>query len=38
MAYIHVYKDGVQLSEGTGLAPLSLTLNATNNEESAAQA
>ena len=38
MAYIHVYKDGVQLSEGTGLTPLSLTLNATNNEESAAQA
>ena len=41
MAYIHVYMtptaggtDGTQVSEGTGLQPISVTLNATNNEES----
>ena len=41
MAYIHVYTtptaggtDGTQVSEGTGLQPISVTLNATNNEES----
>ena len=41
MAYIHVYMtptaggtDGIQVSEGTGLQPISVTLNATNNEES----
>lgn len=38
MAYLHVYKDGVQISEGTGLAPLVIgPLNATTNETSAAQ-
>ncbi|BAF60385.1 hypothetical protein PTH_2204 [Pelotomaculum thermopropionicum SI] len=44
MAYIHVYMnnptaggtDGTQVSENTGAAPISVTLNATNNEESAA--
>ena len=41
MAYIHVYMtptaggtDGIQVSEGTGLQPITVTLNATNNEES----
>ena len=41
MAYIHVYTtptaggtDGTQVSEGTGLQPITVTLNATNNEES----
>lgn len=42
MAYIHMYKnnptfggtDGDLISEGTGLNPLQVTLNATNNEES----
>ena len=38
MAYLHVYKDGVQISEGTGSAPLTVgPLNATENETSAAQ-
>ena len=43
MAYIHVYKnnptatgtDGTQVSEGDGTQAISITLNATNNEESA---
>lgn len=42
MAHFHVYKDnptnggtnGTQVSEGTGLSPISVTLNATQNEES----
>lgn len=42
MAYIHVYKgtvtqggiDGTKVSEGTETAPVSVTLNATNNEVS----
>ena len=41
MAYIHVYTtptasgtDGTLVSEGTGLQPITVTLNATNNEES----
>ena len=35
--YIHLFKDGAQISEGTGLAPISIgPLNATNSEESAA--
>ena len=42
MAYYHIYKnnptaggtDGTQVSESTGLNPISVTLNATNNEES----
>ena len=41
MAYIHVYitptaggTDGTHVSEGTDLQPISVTLNATNNEES----
>lgn len=41
MAYIHVYQgnptangtDGTQVSEGTGTAAISFTLNASNNEE-----
>lgn len=38
MAYLHVYKDGVQISEGTGSAPLTVgPLNASQNETSAAQ-
>lgn len=38
MAYLHVYKDGVQISEGTGLAPLVVgPLNASESETSAAQ-
>lgn len=38
MAYLHVYKDGTQISEGTGTAPLTIgPLNATANETSAAQ-
>lgn len=44
MAYIHTYQgtvtsggtDGTQVSENTGLAPIIVTLNATNNEESSA--
>lgn len=43
MAYIHVYQgnptaggtNGTQVSEGTGTAPVSVSLNASNNEESA---
>lgn len=35
--YIRIYKDGTQISEGTGLTPISIgPLNATNSEESAA--
>jgi len=43
MAYIHVYQgasitsggtEGTLVSEGTGLSPISVTLNATNNEVS----
>lgn len=42
MAYIHLYKDnptasgtnGTLVSEGNGLSPVSVTLNATSNEES----
>lgn len=42
IAYIHVNKnsptaggtDGTMVSEGSGATPISVTLNATNNEES----
>lgn len=44
MAYIHLYKDnptaggtnGTLVSEGDGSSPVTVTLNATNNEESSA--